>query len=75
MTERFCCQKCGMRLWPGESRCRTCGFDPKASPGVPLLEPFDAAAEIAKLRAELAGSKAPGIVKRMMAKAKAAVGA
>lgn len=77
MSERFC-QKCGTFLYPLESRCRTCGFDAKASPGVPVAEPFDAAAEIAKLRAEVAASKTPakkGMVRKAVDKVKAAVGA
>jgi len=56
------CQKCGTLLWPGESRCRTCGFDPKAAGGsVP---------EIFKARADLE-KRSKGLVGRVAEQVKA----
>ena len=65
------CQKCGTLLLPGESRCRTCGFDPKAPVGS-RPEVFDAQKEIARLRADFE-KPSKGLVGRVAEQVKAAL--
>jgi len=57
------CAKCGAALFANEARCRSCGYDPAASPGA--LPPQSLEARVSKLEGK---PKKGGILKKILSR-------